>query len=144
VSDALSIQVERRILLIRGQKVLLDYDLAELYGVETKALNRAGKRNIDRFPEDFMFQLTAEEWENLRYQIGTSSEEINSGAAHGGRRRPPYAFSEQGVGDAFERFEERPCCEGEHRDHANFCTRERITPIQRGPGLETRSAGKQI
>ncbi|MDY6987747.1 MAG: ORF6N domain-containing protein [Thermodesulfobacteriota bacterium] len=84
-------QVERTILLVRGQKIILDADLAELYGVETKILNKAVKRHLDRFPEDFMFQLTAEETENLRFQIGTSR------AGHGGRRYLPYAFTEQGV-----------------------------------------------
>ena len=78
------------VFLIRGEKVLLDTDLADLYGVETGALNRAVKRNIDRFPADFMLQLTPQEWENLRCQIGISS-------AHGGRRAIPYAFTEQGV-----------------------------------------------
>jgi len=63
--------IERRILLIRGQKVLLDFHLAELYGVETKTLKRAVKRNLDRFPEDFMFVLTLEEYTPLRYQFGT-------------------------------------------------------------------------
>ncbi len=76
--------------LVRGEKVLLDADLAMLYGVETGALNRAVKRNLDRFPADFMFQLSAPEWENLRCQIGISS-------SHGGRRGTPYAFTEQGV-----------------------------------------------
>lgn len=66
-------QIEARIFVIRGQKVMLDADLAELYGVETKALNRAVKRNADRFPEDFMFQLTPEEFGGLRYQFGTSN-----------------------------------------------------------------------
>src|ERR1017187_4024121 len=87
------IPVERiasRIYLIRGEKVMLDSDLAELYGVETGALVRAVKRNSKRFPEDFSFQLTDEEFENLRCQIGTSSR-------RGGRRYPPYAFTEQGV-----------------------------------------------
>jgi hypothetical protein len=64
-------RITRAILLIRGQKVMLDADLAELYAVETKALNRAVKRNFERFPGDFMFQLTTEETERLRYQIGT-------------------------------------------------------------------------
>ncbi len=82
--------IEHRILMIRGEKVLLDADLAKLYNVETKALTRAVKRNIDRFPEDFMFQLSKEEFEILRRQNGTSSE-------WGGRRYPPYAFTEQGV-----------------------------------------------
>jgi ORF6N domain len=102
MSDALAIQVERRILLIRGQKVMLDYDLAELYGVETGLLNRAVKRNAERFPEDFMFQLMAKEWETLKCQIGMSNDDAAVGKAaqfegRGGRRRPPYAFSEQGV-----------------------------------------------
>jgi hypothetical protein len=81
--------IERRILLIRGQKVMLDFQLAELYQVETKALKRAVRRNRDRFPEDFCFELSAEEYENLRYHFGTSS--------WGGRRYPPLAFTEQGV-----------------------------------------------
>jgi len=84
-------QVEKLIHLARGEKVLLDSDLAMLYGVETKALNRAVKRNLSRFPSDFMFQLTAEEAANLRCQIGTSSTD------YGGRRYLPYAFTEQGV-----------------------------------------------
>lgn len=86
-------QIESRIFLIRGQRVMLDADLAELYGVETKALNRAVKRNIERFPEDFMFQLTTEEFVGLRYQFGTSN--IPSG--RGGRRSLPYVFTEHGA-----------------------------------------------
>ena len=66
-------RIDRMILLVRGQKVMIDTDLAELYGVPTKALNQAVKRNADRFPEDFMFQLTVEEWRNLKCQIGISS-----------------------------------------------------------------------
>ena len=68
---------------------MLDSDLAELYRVETKRINEQVKRNIDRFPEDFMFQLSSEEFENLRSQIATSS--------WGGKRKPPYAFTEHGV-----------------------------------------------
>jgi hypothetical protein len=71
---------------------MLDSDLAILYGVETKTLNRAIRRNLERFPEDFMIELTREEIENLRCQIGTSSAQ-----AHGGRRYLPFAFTEQGV-----------------------------------------------
>lgn len=82
-------RIERSILLIRGQKVMLDADLAKLYAVETKALNRAVRRNMDRFPMDFMFQLSAEEFHGLRFHFGTSS--------WGGRRYRPYAFTEQGV-----------------------------------------------
>ncbi len=83
-------RIEKAILLLRGQKVLLDADLAELYGVETRILVRAVQRNAERFPEDFMFQLTPEEFEDLRSQIGISS-------SWGGRRYAPYAFTEQGV-----------------------------------------------
>ncbi len=83
-------RIEKAILLIRRQKVMLDADLAELYGVETKVLVQAVKRNLERFPEDFMFQLSQEEFAILRSQIVTSSE-------WGGRRYPPYAFTEQGV-----------------------------------------------
>ena len=76
---------------IRDEKVLLDYDLAALYGVTTFNLNKAVKRNSDRFPADFMFQITAAEAENLRFQNGISR------SGHGGRRYLPYAFTEQGV-----------------------------------------------
>jgi flagellar capping protein FliD len=75
---------------VRGEKVFIDADLAMLYGVETSALNRAVKRNPDRFHADFMFQLDAQEWGNLRCQIGMAS-------SHGGRRAAPHAFTEQGV-----------------------------------------------
>lgn len=81
--------IQNCIYALRGQKVMLDEDLADLYQVETKVLVRAMKRNIERFPLDFMFQLTKEECINLRCQIGTSSR--------GGRRYLPYAFTEQGV-----------------------------------------------
>jgi phage regulator Rha-like protein len=82
--------IERKIYLIRGEKVMLSSDLAELYGVEPKVLIQAVKRNIERFPEDFMFQLSNQEFTNLKSQIVTSS--------WGGiRRANPYAFTEQGV-----------------------------------------------
>jgi len=86
--------ITHRILLLRGHKVLLDADLAALYGVETKVLLQAVKRNLERFPEDFMFQLTEEEWAALRSQSVTSNEKP---AGRGGRRYAPYAFTEQGV-----------------------------------------------
>ena len=87
------------IVAIRGERVMLDVDLARLYGVPTKALNRAVKRNLERFPEDFMFQLTKDEAENLRHQIGTSSSGSPSDVVSrwGGRRYLPYVFTEQGV-----------------------------------------------
>ena len=84
-------RIEQSILLIRGHKVMLYRELTQLYGVETRALNRAVKRNADRFPEDFMFQLTVEKTEGLRYQTGISK------TGSGGRRYLPYAFTEQGV-----------------------------------------------
>lgn len=83
-------RIQRKIYLIRGQKVMLDADLAGLYGVETFNLNKAVTRNKDRFPEDFMFQLSNQELKDLKFQIGISS-------VWGGRRTPPYAFTEQGV-----------------------------------------------
>jgi phage regulator Rha-like protein len=81
--------IEKKILLIGGQKVMLDSDLAELYGVETKMLVRAVKRNCERFPDDFMVQLAKEEFENLKCHFGTSR--------WGGRRHLPYTFTENGV-----------------------------------------------
>jgi hypothetical protein len=93
-------RIERSILLIRGHRVMLDADLAALYEVEVKVLNQAVKRNIARFPDDFMFQLSDEESANLRYQFGTStlrSQIVTSSLGWGGRRYPPYAFTEQGV-----------------------------------------------
>ncbi|WP_165171426.1 ORF6N domain-containing protein, partial [Adlercreutzia sp. ZJ242] len=81
------------IYMVRGMQVMLDSDLAMLYGVETGALNRAAKRNEDRFPEDFRFQLTREEYDNLKCQFGISSFT----GEHGGRRKLPYVYNEQGV-----------------------------------------------
>jgi len=85
-------RIDKAILLIRGHKVMLDRDLAELYGVPTKVLNQAVGRNAKRFPADFMFQLSKEEVEEWRSQLVTSNS-----AAKMGLRRPPYAFTEQGV-----------------------------------------------
>ena len=84
--------IEQRIYIVRGEKVMLDSHLAELYRVETSNLNRAVKRNRRRFPDDFMFQLTLEEAESLRFQIGISKTETR-----GGRRYLPYVFTEQGI-----------------------------------------------
>jgi ORF6N domain len=109
-----AVRIERRILLLRGEKVMLDSDLAELYGVETKALNQAVQRNLERFPGDFMFQLSTEESQLvLRSQTVTSNGEsggdplktkgslrsqiVTSNVGRGGRRYRPYVFTEQGV-----------------------------------------------
>jgi phage regulator Rha-like protein len=82
-------QIQKRIYEVRGQKVMIDRDLAELYGVEIKRLNESVKRNIKRFPQEFMFQLTDEEWANLRSQIATFSKDI--------RKYKPYVFTEHGI-----------------------------------------------
>lgn len=82
-------RVAKSIYLVRDQKVMMDSELAEMYNVATKVLNQAVKRNSDRFPDDFMFQLTKKEWDDLRSHFVTSS--------WGGRRTPPYVFTEQGV-----------------------------------------------
>ena len=82
-------RIENKIHFIRGQKVMIDSDLAVIYGVTTKRVNEQVKRNIERFPEDFMLQLSVEEWKNLKSQFATSS--------WGGRRKLPYAFTEHGA-----------------------------------------------
>ena len=89
---ALQPVIQSRILALREQRVMLDADLAQLYSVETRVLVQAVKRNLARFPEDFMFQLSAEEWAALRSQSVISNTE-----GRGGRRTAPYAFTEQGV-----------------------------------------------
>ena len=86
------VQIQNLIYVIRGQRVMLDRDLARLYEVETRALNQAVKRNIERFPENFMFQLTKEEFEELR-----PISQIVISAKGGGRQKLPYVFTEQGV-----------------------------------------------
>jgi len=91
--NELSIQseIKSRIFTVRAKEVMLDEDLAKLYDVDTKVFNQAVKRNIERFPDDFRFQLSDKEYENLRSQFVTSSSE------HGGRRYAPYVFTEQGL-----------------------------------------------
>jgi ORF6N domain len=106
--DPLALQAERRILLIRRHRVMLDYDLAALYGVEARALNQAVKRNLTRFPADFMFQLTPAEADGIRRLVSqsvipatgqppNSSQTVMSSPKHRGRSYRPYAFTEQGV-----------------------------------------------
>src|ERR1017187_5906882 len=106
--DLLALQAERRILLIRQHRVMLDYDLAALYGVEARALNQAVKRNLARFPADFMFQLTPAEADHVSRLVShpaspalgeppNSSQTVMSSRKHRGRAYLPYAFTEQGV-----------------------------------------------
>ena len=91
MSELTAKQLGERIYIIRGRRVMLDSDLAELYSVETKNLNKAVQRNLDRFPDDFMFKVTSDEMQNLRFQFGTSS------LSYGGRRTQPYVFTQEGV-----------------------------------------------
>ena len=108
----LTTPIEKRIFILRGERIMLSFDIAALYGIEPKALVQAVKRNIDRFPEDFMFQLTAEEFQNLKSQIVTSS--------WGGiRRARPYAFTEQGVAMFSSVLHSSRAVQ--RRDHARVC-----------------------
>lgn len=97
--DKLAVQhnIESLIKVIRGKQVMLDKDLAMLYGVETRTLNQAVKRNMDRFPSDFMFQLSQEEFDNWKSQIVISNPSVSSKSITMGARKKPYAFTEQGV-----------------------------------------------
>ena len=95
--------IQKKIYTIRGEQVMLDSDLAEFYGIETRTLNQAVKRNIERFPEDFMFQLSDEEFENWKLQMVTTkgkflkSQIVISKEKRGGRQKLPFVFTEQGV-----------------------------------------------
>ena len=91
------VHVDKRILVIRGQKTMIDADLAELYGVPTKRLNEQVKRNLRRFPEDFMFQLNREELAALRSQFATSNDQAATSPGRGGRRYAPRVFTEHGA-----------------------------------------------
>ena len=94
------VQIESRIRTVRGHKVILDSDLAEVYAVTTKALNQAVRRNLERFPEDFVFQLQKNEFDSLALQNATAnlrSQIVTSRFQHGGRRKLPYAFTEHGA-----------------------------------------------
>lgn len=96
--------IQKRIYEIRGQKVMLDFDLAVLYGTQTRRLNEQVKRNLIRFPEDFMFRLTLDEWQSIQSQIATSSNELTnqsqnatSSQKHRGKTTTPFVFTEHGV-----------------------------------------------
>ncbi|HVO99705.1 MAG TPA: ORF6N domain-containing protein [Bryobacteraceae bacterium] len=121
--------IAQKIYLLRGCKVMLDKDLAELYQVPTKRFNEAVRRNPDRFPDDFMFQLNREELENSRSQIATSN------VGHGGRRYLPYAFTEHGVAMLSSvGFEQA----GEYSDHQGVCPPAGVFGDAPGPGSEDR------
>src|SRR5207244_4023265 len=125
----LSRRVESRILVLRGHRVILDADLAELYGVEVKRLNQQVKRNIDRFPGDFVLQLSSAEYESLRLQFATSNE------GRGGRRYLPYAFRARcNHGSHGVEFPAR------HRDE-HLC-RARFRAHARSPGSKSADRGQ--
>jgi hypothetical protein len=105
-------QIINKIYLIRGQKVMLDRDLADLYDLETKVLKQQVRRNMDRFPDDFMFELTTQEFTILRSQFVTSS--------WGGVRYLPMVFTEQGVAMLSSVFKQQKSNQCQHSDHANF------------------------
>ena len=129
--------IERYIFLIRGQKVLLSTHLADLYRVEPRALIQAVRRNMERFPKDFMFQLTQAEWENLKSQIVISS--------WGGlRRATPYAFTEQGVAMLSSVLRSKRAVQGQRRNHASFCPLTPDACLQRRSGRKARCSGKEI
>jgi ORF6N domain len=154
-------QLGRLIYEIRGERVMLDSDLASIYGVETKALNRAVKRNRDRFPEDFVFQVSENEWKNLRYQIGTASSgrerqslryQIGtSSLGHGGRRSRPYVFTEHGAimadnvlnPESFRGADRRGACPERSRTGGPRVSQNaRLARRQTRSGEETCSVGK--
>jgi hypothetical protein len=117
--------IEQRILRVREHRVLLDPDLAELYGVETRALVQAVKRNATRFPPDFMFRLEAKEAARLRSQFVISK-------VRGGRRHAPYVFTEQGVAMLSSVLKSPRAVQGQHPDHAGVCEIARIDGDPRG------------
>jgi hypothetical protein len=131
-ADAVALQAERRILLIREHRVMLDYDLAALYGVEARPLNQAVKRNLARFPVDFMVQLTPAEADHVRgfgsqavspepRKPSNSSQTVMSSRKHRGRAYLPYAFTEQGVAMLSSVLRSPPRRAGQHRYHARLC-----------------------
>src|SRR5438128_5097682 len=125
----LSKRVESSILVLRGHNVILDADLAELYGVEVKRLNQQVKRNIDRFPGDFVLQLSSAQYESLRLQIATSKE------GRGGRRYLPYAFTEHGAIMAATVLNSK-------RGRDEHLCRARIRAYARSPGSKSAGRGK--
>ena len=113
MKNAEILEVRPSVLIIRNQRVLISTNLATLYGVAPMVLIQAVKRNLSRFPEDFMFQLTKDEWINLKSQNVISS--------WGGARTPPYAFTEQGVAMLSSVLNSERRYQGQYRNHARFC-----------------------
>ena len=130
-------RIQQKIYLIRGQKVILDRELASLYGVSTKVLKQAVRRNIERFPGDFMFLLDNKEFANWRSQIVTSNSDKM------GLRHAPMAFTEQGVA-MLSGVLNSPRRSSKHRDHAGLCPPAGIAFVTGRVGCETRGARDQI
>ena len=112
--------IKSMIYVVRNQQVMIDSDLAILYQVETKVLNQAAKRNIIRFPERFRFQLTKEEYENLKSQFVTSSLE-NENGGYGGRRKLPFVYTEQGIAMLSAVLKSESRCSDEYSYHGYLC-----------------------
>ena len=129
-------RIEAQIFMIRGQKVMLSTHLAELYEVEVRTLVQAVKRNIERFPEDFMFQLNAEEFANLKSQFVISS--------WGGSRAAPYAFTEQGVAMLSSVLRSPRAVHGQRGNHARFCPASADARIECRPRPKACDARKEI
>jgi hypothetical protein len=123
---------------VRGERVMLDADLAQLYGVETKFLKRAVNRNIERFPNDFVFLLSNQEVAILRCQIGTSSLQW------GGTRYASMAFTEQGGGDAFKCVTIGSSGKSEHSHHADVCAAPEVDGFEPGVGSKDCRYGGKI
>jgi hypothetical protein len=130
--------IERRIYFIRTHKVMLDSDLAELYGVRTKRLNEQVKRNIDRFPTDFMLQLNQEESDRLRSQFATSKH------GRGGRRYQPYLFTEHGALMLASVLNSEKGYSGKHPDRESVCQASRTVGDPPGIGPKTGRDGEEI
>ncbi len=130
--------ITQKIYFVRSARVMLDADLARLYGVATKNLNKAVKRNMRRFPQDFMFQLSPDEMRNLRFQIGTSRR------GQGGRRYAPYAFTEQGIAMLSSVLRSAPRRTSERRDHAHLRAASRDAGNPRGAAPKNRRDGEAV
>ena len=141
--------IDRSILIVRGQKVLLDSQLAAFYGVLTKALVQAVKRNADRFPHDFMFRLNADEWHALRSQIATSSaapplrsQTVTLKRGRGQHPKyAPFGFTEQGVAMLSSVLRSPRAVEGQHPNHAGLRPTPPTAQRSQGIGRSTRQAG---
>ncbi len=131
-------RIEQTILLIRGERVILDSDLAKLYGVTTARLNQQVRRNVERFPDDFMFELTKEEYDSLMLQFATSK------GGRGGRRKLPLVFTEHGAIMAANVLEQRTRCPGKRRRRSSLCSLATDDRFERRARAEAGGVGAEI